>query len=103
MIPVSVVVMTRDEAVNLPACLEPLRRFTQVFVVDSASTDGTPEIGAAWGATVVPFRWDGRYPKKKQWCLDNRLFVIGARIIKAFNGYGESGRASMQQLCHNDA
>jgi len=74
-IPVSVIVMTRDEAVNLPACLAPLGAFAQVFVVDSGSTDGTAEIAAAHGATVVPFRWDGGYPKKKQWCLDHLPFT----------------------------
>ncbi len=75
MIPVSVVVMTRNEAVNLPLCLSRLDRFAERFVVDSASTDGTPAIAAACGARVVPFRWDGRYPKKKQWCLDRLPFT----------------------------
>ncbi|HYG89138.1 MAG TPA: glycosyltransferase family 2 protein [Azospirillum sp.] len=75
MIPVSVVVMTRNEAANLPGCLAALGRFAQVFVVDSASTDGTPEIAAVLGAVVVPFRWDGRYPKKKQWCLETLPFA----------------------------
>ena len=75
MIPIAAVVMTRDEAVNLPRCLAALDRFAQVFVVDSASTDGTGEIAAAWGAAVVPFRWNGRYPKKKQWCLEHLPFA----------------------------
>lgn len=71
-LPVAVVVMTRDEATNIVGCLAAVgRRFAQLFVVDSASTDGTPALAAALGATVVPFRWDGAYPKKKQWCLDN--------------------------------
>ncbi|QCO13773.1 glycosyltransferase family 2 protein [Azospirillum brasilense] len=74
MIPVSVVVMTRNEAVNLPHCLPALERFAERFVVDSGSTDGTPAIAEAAGARVVPFRWDGRYPKKKQWCLDHLPF-----------------------------
>lgn len=75
MIPISVVVMTRDEAANLPHCLEPLRPFAEVFVVDSASTDGTAQIAAAWGARVMPFQWNGRHPRKKQWCLDNLPFA----------------------------
>lgn len=74
MIPVSVVVMTRNEAVNLPHCLCALDRFAERFVVDSGSSDGTPAIAAAAGARVVPFQWDGRYPKKKQWCLDRLPF-----------------------------
>ena len=53
MIPVSVVVMTRNEAPNIGPCLEALGRFDQVFVVDSGSDDGTAEIATGLGATVV--------------------------------------------------
>jgi glycosyltransferase involved in cell wall biosynthesis len=74
MIPVSVVVMTRNESPNIGPCLETLSRFDQVFVVDSGSGDGTAEIAARLGATVVPFEWNGGYPKKKQWCLENLPF-----------------------------
>lgn len=70
-IPVSVIVCTRNEAANLGACLAALRRFDEVWVVDSASTDGTPAIAAAHGRPVMPFSWDGRYPKKKEWSLRN--------------------------------
>lgn len=73
-IPVSVVVMTRNEAANLPVCLAALGRFAEVFVVDSASTDGTAEIARRCGAQVVPFCWNRAYPKKKQWCLDHLPF-----------------------------
>lgn len=74
-IPVSVVVMTRNEADNLPRCLQALTRFAQVWVVDSDSDDGTPALAQAAGAEVVNFRWNGRYPKKKQWCLDTLAFA----------------------------
>lgn len=66
--------MTLNEIDSLPTCLRALRDFDQVFVVDSDSDDGTPEMAADFGATVVPFRWNGRYPKKKQWCLENLPF-----------------------------
>jgi glycosyltransferase involved in cell wall biosynthesis len=65
-----VIVCTRNEAANIGACLGALGRFDQVLVVDSGSDDGTTAVAAAHGATVVPFRWDGGYPKKKQWCLE---------------------------------
>lgn len=74
-IPVSVVVMTRNEAANLPHCLMSLARFAECFVVDSGSDDGTPDIAWSHGARVIPFRWNGRYPKKKQWCLDTLPFA----------------------------
>ena len=75
MIPVSVIVMTRNEAENLPSCLAALDRFVERFVVDSGSTDGTPAIAAAFGARLVSFAWNGGYPKKKQWCLDHLPFA----------------------------
>ncbi len=75
MIPVSVVVMTRNEAANLPHCLAALDRFAEVFVADSPGDDGTADIARAWGARVVPFVWDGRPPRKKQWCLDHLPFA----------------------------
>jgi glycosyltransferase involved in cell wall biosynthesis len=73
-IPVSVVVMTKNEEENLPKCLRSLRRFDDVFVVDSGSVDRTREVAADAGASVVEFKWNGRYPKKKQWCLENLAF-----------------------------
>jgi glycosyltransferase involved in cell wall biosynthesis len=70
-IPVTVIVTTKNEARNIAACLSALKRFDEVLVVDSASSDKTTEIATAHGATVIDFRWNGRYPKKRQWCLDN--------------------------------
>ncbi len=103
MIPVSVVVMTRNEAVNLPHCLPALERFAERFVVDSGSTDGTPDIAAAAGARVVPFQWDGRHPKKKQWCLVKTLSALEAKKSAVFSGEGKGKKAAMARLCHKDA
>jgi glycosyltransferase involved in cell wall biosynthesis len=38
-------------------------------VVDSSSADGTQEIARGLGATVVDFKWNGQFPKKKNWAL----------------------------------
>jgi glycosyltransferase involved in cell wall biosynthesis len=73
-IPVSVVVPVRNEERNLAVCLPRLAGFAEVIVVDSGSTDRTREIAARHGATVVDFRWDGRFPKKRNWCLRNLTF-----------------------------
>ena len=70
----SVIVMTKDEEANIAKCLRSVRGFDEVFVVDSGSRDRTCGIAAEMGATVVDFRWNGRYPKKKQWCLDELPF-----------------------------
>ncbi|MGN7188370.1 glycosyltransferase family 2 protein [Microbacterium enclense] len=70
-IPVSVLIQTKNEAIGITACIEGLRDFAEVIVVDSNSTDATPQIAREAGAEVVNFTWDGSYPKKKQWQLDH--------------------------------
>src|ERR1700726_2697865 len=70
-IPVSVLVPTRNEERNIERCLRSVSWAAQVFVVDSCSTDRTAEIALAMGADVIPFRWDGHGPRKKNWALDN--------------------------------
>jgi glycosyltransferase involved in cell wall biosynthesis len=74
-LPVSVVVMTKNEEANIEKCLRSVAACAEVFVVDSHSTDRTRELAEAMGAQVVPFAWNGQYPKKKQWCLDNLPFA----------------------------
>lgn len=56
-------------------CLASVARFAEVFVVDSGSADRTIEIAQGAGAAVLDFRWNGQYPKKKQWCLENVPFT----------------------------
>ncbi|PAW68648.1 MAG: glycosyltransferase [Opitutia bacterium Tous-C1TDCM] len=67
--PISILIPARNERANLRACLESCRFAAEVVVVDSGSTDGTPDIAREFGATVVDFKWDGRFPKKKNWAL----------------------------------
>jgi glycosyltransferase involved in cell wall biosynthesis len=70
-VPVSVIIPTLNEAANLPRCLDHLTWADEVVIVDSGSTDATADIAAARGATVVQFKWDGSWPKKKNWALRN--------------------------------
>lgn len=67
--PISVLIPARNEAANLGACLASVAWCDDVVVVDSGSTDGTPEIARAAGARVVDFKWNGAFPKKKNWAL----------------------------------
>lgn len=69
-LPITAIVLTRNEEANLPACLDSLRAFAEVVVVDSASRDRTVEIAIRAGVRVERFDWSGGHPKKKQWCLE---------------------------------
>ena len=69
-LPVSVIVATRNEEKNLPRCLEGLSEAGEVYVVDSGSTDSTPEIARSYGAKLVQFHYQGGWPKKRQWAMD---------------------------------
>jgi glycosyltransferase involved in cell wall biosynthesis len=73
-VPVSVIVPIKNEAGNLPRCLESIRWADEIFVVDSHSTDRSIEIAQQFGAEVVQFEFNGTWPKKKNWALENLPF-----------------------------
>jgi len=68
---ISVVVLTKNEEQGIAATLNELASFEDLIVVDSNSEDKTVAIARSLGARVVNFDWDGGYPKKKQWSLEN--------------------------------
>src|SRR5205085_4870297 len=73
-VPVSVIIPIRNEAANLPRCLACIPWADEVFVVDSQSTDGSIQTAEAAGARVIQFEFNGTWPKKKNWALENLPF-----------------------------
>ena len=73
-VPVSLIVPIRNEAENLPRCLASITWADEIFVVDSQSTDGSIAIAEQAGARVVQFEFNGTWPKKKNWALENLPF-----------------------------
>ncbi|MEE2979658.1 MAG: glycosyltransferase family 2 protein [Pseudomonadota bacterium] len=62
---ISVVVITKNEAHNLRACLESVSWCDRAIIVDSGSTDGTVELARSLGADVfVTDSWPGFGPQK---------------------------------------
>jgi glycosyltransferase involved in cell wall biosynthesis len=74
-VPVSFLVPIKNEASNLPRCLESIAWAGEIFVVDSESADGSQAIAESFGAKVVQFQFNGRWPKKKNWALENLPFA----------------------------
>ncbi|MEC7694049.1 MAG: glycosyltransferase family 2 protein, partial [Bacteroidota bacterium] len=63
----SVVIIAKNESHNLPRCLQSVQTVAdEVIVVDSNSTDGTPELAESLGARVFqrPFT---TYADQKNW------------------------------------
>jgi glycosyltransferase involved in cell wall biosynthesis len=71
LLPVTAIVAARNEARNLPRCLESLRDVGEVYVIDSESTDATVQIAESYGAHVVQFHYQGGWPKKRQWAMES--------------------------------
>ena len=62
----SVIIITQDEAANIRACIESAAWADEIVVVDSGSTDGTPEICRELGAKVYAHDWPGFGPQKNR-------------------------------------
>ena len=73
-VPVSVLIPIKNEAPNLPRCLGSVQWADEIVVVDSHSTDGSIEIAERHRAKVVQFEFNGTWPKKKNWALENVSF-----------------------------
>jgi glycosyltransferase involved in cell wall biosynthesis len=70
-VPVSVIIPTRNEELNLHQTLATVLDWAdQVFVFDSFSDDRTPEIARESGVSVVQRKFDN-FAAHKNWALDN--------------------------------
>lgn len=65
MIPISILIITKDESANLPRCIASVKDFFEVVVFDSCSCDGTQEIARSLGARVFERPFDN-YGKQRE-------------------------------------
>lgn len=67
---ISVIILTKNEENNLPACLESLKWAEKVFIVDSGSTDKTHKIASDVGVDVFHNEFTG-FGDQRNWALYN--------------------------------
>src|SRR3954465_1819112 len=70
---VSVLLLTRNEEADLPACLETVRWSDDVWVLDSLSTDQTLQVARRAQANVVQRAFDN-WAAHQNWALQNIPF-----------------------------
>ena len=73
-VPLSVLILTRNEEANLSECLESVSWAAEAFVVDSLSTDHTVEIARRHDAQVYSHAFEG-YARQREWALENLPFA----------------------------
>ena len=67
----SLCMIVKDEAGNLPRSLAPLMPYVdEAVVVDTGSTDGTPELAARLGARVHSFPWSHDFAGARNFSLE---------------------------------
>jgi len=73
MLDLTIAIPVKNEEKNLPGCLDTIGKdlAKRVVVIDSSSTDSTPQIAKNHGADYINFEWDGKFPKKRNWFLRN--------------------------------
>lgn len=71
MVDVTFIILTKNEEVNLPDCLDSIKEFAKrVVVVDSGSTDRTCDIARERGADVYVHTFEN-YARQFNWGIDN--------------------------------
>ncbi|MGR3274554.1 glycosyltransferase family 2 protein [Acaryochloris marina NIES-2412] len=72
-LPVSILVMTKNEEKNLPGCLDSVAWSDDIHIFDSFSNDLTVEIGKRFGATITQRKFDN-WSAHQNWGLSNIPF-----------------------------
>ena len=62
----SIIIVARNEALNIVDCVRSARFADEVIVLDSGSTDGTADLARAEGATVAVTDWPGYGPQNNR-------------------------------------
>jgi glycosyltransferase involved in cell wall biosynthesis len=109
---ISAVIIAKDEADGIEACVRSVAFCDEVLVVDSGSTDGTPGLARAAGARVVETDWPGYVAQKERaarlaandWILsidaDERVDERLRAAIEALRARGEPSEAGFEVTRH---
>lgn len=95
---VTFLIPIKNEAGNLPRCMDSIKWADEIVIVDSQSTDQSVMIAESYGASVHQFNYNGKWPKKKNWSLENIdfknewVFILDADEVLPRNAKEEIDR-----------
>ena len=69
----TIAIPVKNEERNLPGCIKAIGKdfASSIIIIDSGSNDRTKEIAKENNIDIVDFKWDGKFPKKRNWFLRN--------------------------------
>jgi glycosyltransferase involved in cell wall biosynthesis len=103
-VPLSVVIPIKNEARNIERCLKSVTWASEIYLIDSQSTDDTCRIAAEFEAKVVQFDYHGGWPKKKNWALANVPFENEwVFLLDADEVLMEDGGTEIESVLRSDA
>ena len=69
---IATIILTYNEEKHIERCIKNAQQFSsQIFLVDSFSSDKTVAIAEAMGAVVYQNKWENNYAKQFNWGLDH--------------------------------
>lgn len=73
MLDLTIAIPVKNEERNLEGCIDAIGPdiAKKIVIIDSGSTDRTLDIAKDKGIEVIDFKWDGKFPKKRNWFLQN--------------------------------
>lgn len=70
---ITIAIPIKNEATLLQGCIDAIGTdfVEKIIILDSGSTDGSVEIARNNNIEVLDFKWNGQFPKKRNWYLQN--------------------------------
>ncbi|MCZ2085614.1 MAG: glycosyltransferase family 2 protein, partial [Flavobacteriales bacterium] len=70
------IILTYNEEIHIERCINNVKRIaSQIFIIDSFSTDKTVEIAESLGAIVLQNKWPNNHASQLNWGLKNAPFT----------------------------
>ncbi|MCZ2085281.1 MAG: glycosyltransferase family 2 protein [Flavobacteriales bacterium] len=72
----AIIILTYNEEIHIERCINNVKQIaSEIFIIDSFSTDKTVEIAESLGAVVLQNKWPNNHASQLNWGLENAPFT----------------------------